>query len=153
MRQNGKCHVLERDRCAVEQLQIVNTVCFCQRCNFLCVKFCIVCVCNTVFQFIFCKVGKKTAHYLVCHFLIAHSRKFSMGTSSAGMEVGTNNPPSSDRPFKIAWDAVTVSPLPLVLLYNTSMLFLSFTLTPGRASLTPGRIRFRLVLPVRFLLL
>jgi hypothetical protein len=79
MRQNGKCHVLERDRCAVEQLQIVNTVCFCQRCNFLCVKFCIVCVCNTVFQFIFCKVGKKTAHYLVCHFLIAHSRKFFHG--------------------------------------------------------------------------
>ena len=64
---------------AVEQLQIVNTVCFCQRCNFLCVKFCIVCVCNTVFQFIFCKVGKKTAHYLVCHFLIAHSRKFFHG--------------------------------------------------------------------------
>ena len=43
------------------------------------VKFCIVCVCNTVFQFIFCKVGKKTAHHLVCHFLIAHSRKFFHG--------------------------------------------------------------------------
>lgn len=44
-----------------------------------------------------------------------------MEQESVGMWSGTNRPPSSDKPFKIAWEAVTRFLLSLVLLYNISI--------------------------------
>ena len=76
MRQDGKCHILECNSCTMEKLKEICSVCFMKRCNLFCVKLFIICVCNTVLQFIFCKVCKKTAHNFVCCFLICHLSKF-----------------------------------------------------------------------------
>ena len=49
MRKDGKCHILERDRCAVEQLQEICSVSLVKRSNLLCIKFAVVCLIDTVF--------------------------------------------------------------------------------------------------------
>ena len=51
------------------------------------------------------------------------SRMTYQETASAGICVGTNSPPSSESPFKIAWEAVTGSPFPLVLWYITCICY------------------------------
>ena len=58
----------------------------------------------------------------------------AIGTSSFGMLSGTNSPPSSARPFKIASDAVTFFSLLRVLLYNNSISLPSFSFTESCVS-------------------
>ena len=75
VRQNGKSHILERNRRAMEQFQKINSFHFCQGSNCFCVELFIICSGDTVFQFFLCKVCKETAHNFIRHFLIAHLRQ------------------------------------------------------------------------------
>ena len=60
--------------------------------------------------------------YATCWYDILESS--SIETSSAGMLSGTNNPPSSARPLRIACEAVIFFSLFLVLEYNKSIFYL-----------------------------
>ena len=72
MWKDRKCHILECNRCAVEKFQEIFSICLMKRCNLFCVKFFIICIRNTVFQFIFCKICKETTHNFICSLLICH---------------------------------------------------------------------------------
>ena len=76
MRKNGQCHILKCDGGTMEQFQIISSVCFMKRGDLCCVKFLIVCICNTVLQLFLCKICKKTAHNFIGCFLICHLSKF-----------------------------------------------------------------------------
>ena len=76
MRKNGQCHILKCDSGTMEQFQIISSVCFMKRGDLCCVKFLIVCICNTVLQLFLCKICKKTAHNFIGCFLICHLSKF-----------------------------------------------------------------------------
>ena len=73
--QDGQRHVLKRNSSPMEQFQIKMIPCLNQWCDFLCVKFLVIGLPDTLFQFFFCKICQEQLHNLVCRFLIGHARK------------------------------------------------------------------------------
>ena len=76
MRKDGKGHILKRNSCAVEQLQKISSTGFMKRSDLFCIKFAVICLADTVLKLFLCKICEKTAHYLICCFLISHLSQF-----------------------------------------------------------------------------
>ena len=72
MRQNGKRHILERNRRAVKQLKIIYSVLLPQRGDLLRIKLAVVSPVDAALQLLLRKIGQKQLHHLVSHLLITH---------------------------------------------------------------------------------
>src|SRR5699024_5009006 len=62
MRQNGERHILKRDRCTMEEFQMICIFYFDERSDHLCVKFRIICTVYAVFQLLLRKIREELLH-------------------------------------------------------------------------------------------
>ena len=99
MRQNRQGHVLKGYGCPMEKLQIVSVICLPQRRNFLRVKFIVIGLKNTGFQFFLRKVCKIELHHLVGRLGISHLLQFLKGLIQSRNPLRHKKPSLLREPF------------------------------------------------------